>query len=235
MLKLMRLELQRNKLTTYFTASAIACVCLIGFIYFVAYVAQVENEIDFQNYSNIFLFTSVVSMIVYAIMAAVMYSRFVIDEYRGKMMLLLFSYPISRKKMLLAKMLLIMSFTTLAMIVSNIPPLIIFSISETISPIVSDTLSTGLILNVVKTIFILGVSLNTICLVALRIGFAKKSVPATIVLSFVLCALYGNAIIASFGNDAVILALCLLMLIIGGAIVLELLNKVHRMEFEEQT
>ncbi|WP_195576540.1 ABC transporter permease [Paenibacillus sp. 1001270B_150601_E10] len=235
MLKLMRLELQRNKLTTYFTASAIACVGLIGFIYFVAYVAQVENEVDFQNYSNIFLFTSVVSMIVYAIMSAVMYSRYVIEEYRGKMTLLLFSYPISRKKMLLAKLILIMSFTTLAMIVSNIPPLLIFSITETISPIVSDTLSTGLILNVVKTTFILAISLNTICVIALRIGFAKKSVPATIVFSFVLCALYGNAIIASFGNDAIIMALCILMLIIGGAIVLELLNKVHRMEFEEQT
>ncbi|MEY9973200.1 hypothetical protein ABH966_003584 [Lysinibacillus sp. RC46] len=40
----------------------IGCMFLIGFIYFVAIVAKVENEPDFQNYSNIFLFTSIMSM-----------------------------------------------------------------------------------------------------------------------------------------------------------------------------
>lgn len=80
----MKLELRRTKLNTYVWSSLIACMILIGFIYFVALVAKVENEADFQNYTNIFLFTSIISMIFFSILSAIMYSRFVIDEYTGK-------------------------------------------------------------------------------------------------------------------------------------------------------
>jgi ABC-type transport system involved in multi-copper enzyme maturation permease subunit len=232
LLKLMKLEIRKNNIRTYFVASVIACIGLIGFIYFVAYVAQVENEPDFQNYANIFLFTSVISMFVFCILSTVMYSRFVIEEYKGKKMLLLFSYPVSRKKVLLAKMAIVILFTTLAMILSMIPPFVIFSVTESFAPIVDDTLSLELLLSIIKVLLVLSISVNGIGIIAMRIGFIKKSVPTTIVSSFALCGLFGNAIIGSFGNDVLLMVLLIVVLAAGAFVIIELMNKINQMEIE---
>lgn len=232
MLKLMKLEVRKNNIRTYFVASVIACIGLIGFIYFVAYVAQVENEPDFQNYANIFLFTSVISMFVFCILSTVMYSRFVIEEYKGKKMLLMFSYPVSRKKVLLAKMAIVILFTTVAMILSMIPPFVIFSVTESFAPIVDDTLSLDLLLSIIKVLLVLSISVNGIGIIAMRIGFIKKSVPTTIVSSFALCGLFGNAIIGSFGNDVLLMVLLIVVLAAGTFVIIELMNKINQMEIE---
>lgn len=44
-------------------------------------------------------------------MSAIMYSRLIIEEYTGKRLALLFSYPISRSKIFAAKLVLIFTFT----------------------------------------------------------------------------------------------------------------------------
>ncbi|CAM4335239.1 ABC transporter permease [Paenibacillus tarimensis] len=232
MLRLMKLEIKKNKMNNYTVASLVATLGLVAFIYFIAYVAQVENEPDFQNYANIFLFVGIVSMIVFSILSAVMYSRFVIEEYTGKRMLLLFSYPVNRQKVLLAKMALVIGFTTFAMALSNIPPLVIFSITESISPIVNDTLSSELLLSIVKTIFVLSITVNGISLIAMRIGFMKRSVPATIVTAFLLCAVVGNIVISSFGNDVLLLILLGVVALAGAIVIIELMKKVNSMEID---
>jgi len=107
MLKLISLELKRNNIRAYVIANVIICGILLAFIYFVAYVAQVETgvrEIQFRNYKNIFRLTGTISLIVFSIMSGVMYSRFIIGEYSGKRAALLFSYPVSRTKVLISKL-----------------------------------------------------------------------------------------------------------------------------------
>ena len=205
---------------------------LIGFIYFVSYVAQVENEPDFQSYPNIFLFTMIISMIVFCILSSVMYSRFVIEEYSGTRLLLMFCYPLNRKNVLLAKVGLVALFTTTSMILCNIPPILIFAITESFSPIVDDSLSFELLISIIKTIVVLAICVNGLSLIAMRIGFVKKSVPTTIVASFVLCAIFGNAVIGSFGNDAILLLLLTTVIGVSTGVILNLMNKVNRMEIE---
>nr|WP_260866551.1 ABC transporter permease [Paenibacillus xylanexedens] len=109
--------MKRHRMDVYVKASVAMTLGLIAFVYFIAYVAQVEKEADFQTYPNILLFTSIISMICYCVLASVMYSRIVIEEYSGNRLALLFTYPINRRKMLLAKVILVSSFSTIAMIV----------------------------------------------------------------------------------------------------------------------
>lgn len=232
MLNLIKLEIRRIKIGTYILASVIANVILVGFIYFVSYVAQVENELDFKNYTNIFLFVSIVSMIIYCVLSAVMYSRFIIEEYSGKRLLLMFSYPVNRKKVLFAKITLVAGFTTFATIASNIPPFVIFTITESISPIVDDTLSLELLLSIFKTIIVLAIAVNGISIIAMRIGFIKKSISTTIVTAFILCALVGNAVIGSYGNNMLLVGLLLVITAAGVIVALELSNKINEMEIE---
>ncbi|MFT9818099.1 ABC transporter permease [Lysinibacillus sp. NPDC056185] len=230
--KLMKLELRRNNLNTYMRLSMIGCMFLIGFIYFVAIVAKVENEPDFQNYSNIFLFTSIMSMFFFSILSATMFSRFVIEEYKGKKMILLFSYPVNRKKILLSKIAVVVVFSTASMIISNIPPIVIFSITESFSPIVNDTLSSELLFSVIKTIIILSIGMNGITLIAMRIGFINKSIPSTIVSALLLCALFGNAVIGSFEKSTLSLIILAISTAAGIIATMNLMGKINRIEVE---
>ncbi|MFF2481854.1 ABC transporter permease [Paenibacillus sp. NPDC058071] len=232
LLKLMKLEIRRNRMRAYMSASLIICMVLVGFIYFISYVAKVENEVDFQKYPNIFLFTAIISMIMFSILSAVMYARFVIEEYSGKKLLLLFSYPINRKEWLLSKLAIVMGFTTTAMILCNIPPFLLFWLTESISPIVNDSLTLDLLFSMLKIIIVLSICVNGISLIAMRIGFIQKSIPTTIVASFILCALFGNAVIGSFGNDTILMLILLIIVAIGVMIILNLMNTVNRMEIE---
>ena len=210
----------------------IGCMFLIGFIYFVAIVAKVENEPDFQNYSNIFLFTSIMSMFFFSILSATMFSRFVIEEYKGKKMILLFSYPVNRKKILLSKIAVVVVFSTASMIISNIPPIVIFSITESFSPIVNDTLSSELLFSVIKTIIILSIGMNGITLIAMRIGFINKSIPSTIVSALLLCALFGNAVIGSFEKSTLSLIILSISTAAGIIATMNLMGKINRIEVE---
>ena len=75
MIKLIKLELQRINLRPYFIGSTIFCIVLLVFTYFVAYVAQVEQEVQFMTYSNIFRFTNAISILLFGILSATMYAK----------------------------------------------------------------------------------------------------------------------------------------------------------------
>ena len=59
MIRLMKLELKRNKLSKYVLASKVVFIVLLGLTYFIAIVSKVEKESVFQNYENIFKFTGI--------------------------------------------------------------------------------------------------------------------------------------------------------------------------------
>lgn len=235
MLKLIRLELKRNNMKGYVVASCIFCVVLLMFIYFVSYVAQVESgahEAQFQNYANIFRFTGTISLIIFSIMSAVMYSRLVIDEYSGKKATLLFSYPVSRKKILLAKVLLVFVFTSMSMLICTAIPYIVFGITESVAPIVAqDTMTTEIFIDTLKILVIAIFSVDGIGIAAMRVGFMKKSVPATLIVAFLLSATYGNAALST-NTVSSSLAISSVGIIVAIIIMIELTNKVNKMEVE---
>ncbi len=103
MLKLMRLEAQRINLRVYFLTALILGGILLLFAYFTANAARVTGEMEFMNYRNILQFTCVISLLLFSILAAVMYNNVVIKEYSEKRLSLLFSYPSDRKKIFMAK------------------------------------------------------------------------------------------------------------------------------------
>ncbi|KMK74427.1 ABC transporter permease [Alkalihalobacillus pseudalcaliphilus] len=235
MLKLISLELKRNNFRTYVMASLITFLILLVFTYFVAYVAQVESgayEIQFHNYTNIFRFTGTISLIIFSIMSAVIYSRLIISEYKGKRVALLFSYPISRRKILLAKLLLVVMFTSISMLICTSIPYIVFSITESISPIVlQDVMSKEIVISTLQMLAMAILAVGGIGIVSMRIGFIKKSIPTTLITAFILSATYGNAVIST--NHVLSgLFICGIGIIVTVFIMTELSNKVDEMEVE---
>lgn len=232
MLKLIKLELQRINLRPYLISSAISSIVLLIFTYFIAYVAQVEQEVQFMTYENIFLFTAIISILFFGILSAAMYAKLIIEEYSGKRLVVLFSYPVGRKKTFTAKILVVCIFVALSMLICTILPIFIFAVTESFAPIVSDTMTNTILIKTVSTMFVSLAAVSAIGLLAMRIGFIKKSVSATLISSFILSASYGNIVIGSAGNLAISLMIIGVSLLVILVVSIVLSHKINHMEVE---
>lgn len=100
--KLITLELKRNRLRPYHIAVLICGVTMLAFQYLMAAVPHIDpTEADiemFSSYTFLIGLNNIVCMAIFSILTAVMSARFVVEEYTGKRAILLFSYPISRKR-----------------------------------------------------------------------------------------------------------------------------------------
>lgn len=232
MIKLIKLELQRMNLRPYLISSFIFGIILLSFTYFVAYVAQLEHEVQFQNYENIFRFTSAISIILFSTLSATMYSHLIIEEYSSKRLTLLFSYPISRKKIFIAKILIVFLFVFVSMLLCTITPITIFVMTESIVPIVSDTMNSSLLVTVFKTASVSLIAVDALSLLAMRIGFIKKSISVTLISAFVLSGFYSNIAISFTENNSIYLLIIVISILIILFVLATLSNKINHMEVE---
>jgi hypothetical protein len=235
----MKLELRRNNIKTYIIASIIICFIMLGFIYLFAYAPHIDPDPDLQifaGYNNIISLFSILSMAVFATLSAVMYTRFVIEEYKEKRAILLFSYPIKRDKILFSKLAVVSLFTMAAMTVCNLLAFGIFSISESISPLVDGALSAQTLLRALKVTVIMVVTAAEIGIVAVGIGFIKKSVPTTIVSAVLVSSLFCNIMFNTTSDinrsDIASIVFMCITVIVGIVVVIIPMKKIKYMEVE---
>ena len=145
MRNLIALELKRNRLRPYHIATLICGVTMLGFQYLMAaipYMDPTEPDAElFSQYPFLMGITCLVCMAIFSILSAVMASRFVVEEYSGKRAILLLSYPISRKKVLCAKMMLVFAYTAGGMLLCGAVVQAVFFLTESLFPICSDHLT----------------------------------------------------------------------------------------------
>lgn len=236
MLKLIKLELKRNNIYPYVTASIVITIVMLGLIYLFAYAPKIDpNDADmklFAGYNNIVSLFCLLNMATFCVLSSVMFSRFIIDEYSGKRTILLFSYPISRSRILFSKLYIVILFTIFAMIVCNTIVFTIFGITESFIPIVGEVFSASIIVKIIKTTIIMALSSASIGIVALGIGFIKRSVPATIVSAFILSSLMCNIAVNTISNDIVMVVFMTVMILAGSAVLIILVRQINLMEVE---
>ncbi len=228
MLKLIQLEMDKFKIKTYVLTSIISCIVLLGFTYLISVISRVEKDPLFQSYSNIFKFIGIMGMIIFTVLSSVMYSRLVIEDYVGKKLVLLFSYPVSRSKIFLAKVCLVTLFTVIALMCSNGACLVVFSITEFICPIVRDTLTPFCFLASLQTILLIALTVGALGILSMTAGFIKKSMPTTIIISFALAVTVGNMIMNSSWEKGLVLLGILIVLDVLA--VRGLIKKINQMD-----
>lgn len=205
MFRLMELELRRNKLRPYVIVSIVTSVTMTAFLFLLAYAPHIDSDPDLQifiGYRNLTLLFSAVNMAIFATLSATMYSRFVVEEYKGKRAILLLSYPVERDKIMLAKLAVVFLFVFFAMTLSSLLAFGIFSVSETIAPLVDEALSLQTLLRALRVATIMAIIAAEIGIMAVGVGFIKKSVPATIISAALLSSLFCN-IMLNVTSDAV--------------------------------
>lgn len=221
MLHFMKLGIRKSHMKYYIQASFIASIVLLVLIYFVAFVAQVEQEPGFQQYTNIYLLTSTVCMIFFSIITAMMYWRVVMTAYKEHQ-----SKSANLTTLLLSKMIWMLCFSTIAMMCSITPSFVMFSVTEMFFPIVHDTLTADVLFDFIKTFLVFTCCVNGIGMIAMRVGLMMKSIFITILTAIVLCAVLGNVSIAIYGNDQLNLVLSGVMIAAVFIVILELWSSI---------
>ena len=201
MRKLIALELKRNRLRPYHIATLICGLTMLGFQYLMAaipYMDPTEPDAElFSQYPFLMGITCLVCMAIFSILSAVMASQFVVEEYSRKRTILLLSYPIGRKKVLCAKLVLVFAYTVGAMLLCGAVIQTVFFLTELLFPICSNHLTIKVVLQSLGFLFCCSVLAGLMGVIALWFGFRKKSVSVTIVASVILTTLVCQVISAA--------------------------------------
>jgi uncharacterized protein ycbO len=233
---LIRLELKKNKLNTYIMGGIIITIIMLGFLFLFAYAPLIEpNDKDmeiFSGYNNLIPLFGVFSMAVFCVMSSVMYSKFVIEDYSGKRTILLFSYPVSRKKIILSKLGVVSGFSVISMIACNLIVFLTFGIIENFIHLVGKDFTLSIMLKVVENTLIMSLIAASIGIVAVGIGFIKKSIPTTIVSAVLIASLMCNIVINASLSRVTMYVLTTVMIFIGTVFSIFLIKKVNVMEVE---
>jgi len=219
LLKLLRLEWKKNCIAGYFKGLIISIVGILAAVVLMALGSGDEQV--FRDYTDFMSLTNILIRIVFIIFSSVILSRLVIDEYKNKMVQLLFTYPLKRKKIILAKLSLVFGFCFFSIIVATFminiavyflnPMMNLFDTPVEIQEMVATIPSTF-----VNAFMMAGVSL-----IPLYFGMRRKSTASTIT-SAVLIGFVINATVSNGDSSAslfqfvgVPIIMCLLGLIIG--------------------
>lgn len=233
---LISLELKKNKISTYIIAGIIIAITMLGFLFLFAYAPLIEpNDKDmqiFSGYNNLIPLFGVFNMAVFCVMSAVMYSRFIIEDYSGKRPILLFSYPVSRKRIILSKLSIVCGFTIISMLISNFTVFLTFGITENFIHLVGKAFTLSIMLQVLESTLIMSLIAASIGIAAAGIGFIKKSVPATIVSAVLIASLMCNIVVNASLNRVTMYILTAVMILVGAVFSMFLIKKINIMEVE---
>ncbi|WP_010275546.1 ABC transporter permease [Paenibacillus senegalensis] len=234
MLELMKLELRKINIRTYIHSTFIIFIALLGFIYLLAYIPRVNpsdpNLELFGTYKNIVSLFGALSMAVFCVSASVMYSRFVIEEYTGKRVILLFTYPTSREKMFFSKMMIVTLFTILSMLLCTILIYLIFGLSETFFPLVKDTITYDVISKAITTTMIMTGLAAGLSIISVTIGFIRKSTPAAIVSAILLCSMVTHISSGTLNSNTAAIIFMAITILAAIYAVKMILKKINGME-----
>lgn len=206
--RLISLELKRNNLKPNHVVVVIITIIMLGFLYLLAAIPKLDpTETDlniFITYNNLININNILCMVIFIIFSSVLYSKFVVEEYAGKRAILLFSYPVNRKKILEAKIFMAFIYTVVAMLICGAVVLGVFFMTESQFPICGDQLSTETILGGFLSLLCYSLMAGVWGIVALYFGFRKQSVSVTIITAVIIATIMCQVLAVTMNISGVI-------------------------------
>lgn len=192
MLKLMKLEIRKFKMKGFIRGAVIADLVILALMLLIAFVDDAEVSAAFPDYASIFSAIGTFSKVTFTIFAAVLIARLIIGEFNNKTITVLFMYPINRKKLLLAKLAVIVAFTFVAILSSDLVIGAFFCILNSFYPFIPDSLTGVQVMNFFISSVMDAFAFSGVSLIPLYFGMRKKSVSATIVASVLVATLLSS-------------------------------------------
>ncbi|WP_040982810.1 ABC transporter permease [Oceanobacillus jeddahense] len=200
MLKLMKLEFTKHHISQYIKGALIWTFIIFISVALMAWGSRNEVEPMFPDYPAFMSLANIFIKVVFITFSAVVLSRLVIDEYKNKTILLLFAYPLQRKKLIQAKLLIVLLFCFLSIIIST---LIINLLVYWISPhlfLFEEPVQAGEMLATAPSVLIQALMAAGVSLIPLFFGMRKKSTATTITWAVIIGVLI-NATVSDGGSQ----------------------------------
>ncbi|MED1265193.1 ABC transporter permease [Bacillus mycoides] len=192
MLHLMKLELKKFKLGWYVRGAIIANIAILALMIFTSIVAQVEGDPEIRDPQMMLLTASTLVRATFIIFGSVLIARLIINEYKNKTILLMFSYPINRRKMMSSKLAIIAIVTFITVILSNILVVGVFFGIDSYFSILPNSFTIDQLKQEGINLVPLAIATAGISLIPLYFGMRKRSVPTTIVSSLIVVSIAIN-------------------------------------------
>jgi len=224
MVKLIKLELKRFSITEHIRNVAIANFIILTLSVSLIYMISI-GEIPQSDFPTIDLLTiKIIRMLVTAtflVWEAVLIAQIIVEEFRSKTISLLFTYPINRKKLIAAKLMLIVIIIFGSIVVSEIfQNVCVFILSKFFSFISYD-----IALMDVLTLLITTMSALSLGMLPLYVGMIGKSTIATIVTSLCIVSIAVNSQL-SVGGIITIVPISILLGVVGLAFAIIAIQKI---------
>lgn len=185
MFKLIKLEIKKFKLWGEIKGIAISYLCLLCIM--LAGIFSSTDQKDFKTMAITFETLRTISEVTFLIYSSVILSKLVIGEYKNKTIMNMFMYPIDRKKLIIAKLIIVWIFTFVSIILANlIIGGVLIVINNNFWQIWTDKFTINSILNIAGKDIAITFCSSFISFIPLFFGMRKKSIPACIVSSIII-------------------------------------------------
>lgn len=192
MAEMIKLEWKKNNIKKYMRNAAVMSGAIIVLLFAAIGQMRTGGKIDLRNEHVFCVSVELFTNMSYIIFASVMMASFIISEYNNKTIFIMFSYPIKRKKILLAQMLSVWTFNVAALIITKLLAYVVFSFVNRFIDVDMRGISFSRF-SFYFQIIVSSIMMISICFIALLIGVKMKSSKATIVSSVILvCLTQGN-------------------------------------------
>ncbi|PAV28683.1 hypothetical protein CIL05_15450 [Virgibacillus profundi] len=199
MYQLIKLEFKKNKIGWYIKGAIIANIIILGMLCLLTVIEKVEGETIFRTFNDFFMISGILIRGTFTVFAAVLISKVIIDEFKNRTSLIMFSYPINRKKIMASKLLLIFSLTLVTMFFSTIIIIISFTGLNQFFHLTSILdLPNNYFVSEIISLMMFNLMAAGASLVPLYFGMIKFSTPATIISSLIIVMVTSSSIGSDF-------------------------------------
>jgi len=225
--KLILLENKKFRTSKYIKGVIIANIALFSLIMLVCYTEDPEGIFQLTS-QNIVEMINVLVNDVFLIFSASMLARYIIGEYSNKTINIMFTYPIQRKKIIYAKLLLVCLFITITIFLSNIFIMGSFYLVNLFTQVFVLEITLGYIILVLLKSLLYAVAYSLISCISLLFGMMKKSQISTIVSSVIIVSIIGSS--NNGFSLSSILAIPIILASIGFAIIVYTFRNIERVD-----
>lgn len=217
MLNLIKLELKRMNLKSMAFSFVLINAGIIGMLMLLSIEPEAASEF-LTDADDIRVLIELFAIAAFVIHASVLLSQLIIDEFKNKTISFLFLYPISRKKLLMAKLIIVSVLTFFFIFASVLIDYYIFSVFNSMYAFTPVNLEGTLSLSYIVHLVVLAIACAGLSLIPLFFGMRKYSVPVTIISAIAIVALLSSSVDTNYTNLFSITAVPLFLGILGFSI-----------------
>ena len=192
MIKLIKIELEKFNFKKYIKSAIVANIIILGILTFITYSIKTLRIDVISDYPTVFTIIDSLVRATFMIFSSVLISNIIIKELKNKEISRLFPCPIDRRKTITVKIIIVIMFTFLTIMLSNIFLEISFYFLDKVFNIIPTKLNINIITINTLTIFIYAITSSLMNLISMYLGILKKStfitILSSIVLVFIVCS-----------------------------------------------